>query len=231
MPDVIPKPSHRDGSGPRAPSNVSDQERGCTGANQRLRSGGRSRNRPRRNDSHRSSKIEPDHGQRRRLATHQVISPQSALPVFELDTISQPARNVPFGVLVDTAVMVSLRCPAPGGRRRASSIDTSSLCALTSLVVDTREGGRVPLETGSMTGQNICDSIHAFPGDVATHLDLSQPCRVALGRLSFPNLLIRQSGVFRLRTTLLQLGQNGATTLVAIDSDPIRVERRGTSNI
>lgn len=130
--------------------------------------------------------------------------------------------------------MVSLKCPSPDMVASYSNMDTSRLMAVVSLVADTRSGERMPLENGTLTGQKMFDSVHPIPESVADSLARSQPCRLALGYFSFPSLLIRQTGTYRLRITLIKMSgssaSSGGTSIATADSDSIKVERRPTGS-
>jgi len=137
-----------------------------------------------------------------------------------------------LGMPVETSVMISLRLPAPDRTVSADDIDTSRLFAVVSLVADNRYAERVPLENGVMTGQKMFDSVHAIPDECAERLAHNQPCRLVLGYFSFPGLLIRQSGSYRIRTTLVKMssdGAGGASSILNVDSDVVKVERRSTA--
>jgi hypothetical protein len=168
--------------------------------------------------------------QRRRSSKPQPSSMKpSVRPKWELDVIGQPRKVVPLGV--EMSVMASLRFPSADLAIDASNVDITRLLAVASLVSDTRSGERVPLESGLLTGQKLFDSVHEIPEQHVEAMARSQPCRVALGYFTFPGLLIRQAGSYRLRTTLIQMSGSGssqqdATTLLSVDSEPIKVERR-----
>jgi hypothetical protein len=85
------------------------------------------------------------------------------------------------------------------------------------------------MESGTLSGQQMSDSVHPIPEDCAERLARSQPYRVALGYFSFPALLIRQSGSFRLRVSLIKISSSpsgGGSMVISVDSDSIKVERR-----
>jgi hypothetical protein len=149
-------------------------------------------------------------------------------PKWELDIIGQPNRVVPLGMEVETSVMASLRFPTADQAIDGGNVDITRLLAVASLVADTRG---VPVESGMLTGQKLFDSVHEIPEEHVETMARTQPCRIALGYFTFPGLLIRQAGSFRLRITLLQMpvsgsSQQGATTILSVDSEPIKVERR-----
>jgi hypothetical protein len=155
----------------------------------------------------------------------------SVRPKWELDVIGQPHKVVPLGMEVETSVMASLRFPTADQAIDGGNVDITRLLAVASLVADTRSGERVQVESGMLTGQKLFDSVHDIPEEHVETMARTQPCRIALGYFKFPGLLIRQAGSFRLRITLLQMpvsggSQQGATTILSVDSEPIKVERR-----
>jgi hypothetical protein len=185
--------------------------------------------RTRRISSHKSpSKSESGH--RRKSSNSQSSMKSTVRPKWELDVIGQPNRVVPLGMEVETSVMASLRFPTADQAIDGGNVDITRLLAVASLVADTR-GGVVPVESGMLTGQKLFDSVHEIPEEHVETMARTQPCRIALGYFTFPGLLIRQAGSFRLRITLLQMpvsgsSQQGATTILSVDSEPIKVERR-----
>lgn len=214
---TVPRHSKiRDGRGPRVIEDTYSREK--------LRhssSSSSSSNSPqssRKPSTGRSSKTE--HSNRRR------VSYQTPLELFDLDVIEQPVRNVTLGSTIDISVLISLRTSERG--LSAHAPDTSRLFAVTSLISDNRHGDRVPLEAGTMTGQKMFDSIHQIPDHCSERIGRNQSCRVALGYFSFPGLLIRQPGLYRVRTTLISMSasSSGGTSVGVVDSDVIKVERR-----
>lgn len=156
-------------------------------------------------------------------------------PSFELDIIGQPQRSIVFGTTVEASVMVSLKVPSPDMAASYRNLDTSRLLAVVSLVADTRSGDRTAIECGTLTGQKMFDSVHPIPEECVPSLARSQPCRLALGYFSFPGLLIRQPGTYRLRISLIKMGasdssSSGGQTIATVDSEAIRVERRATGS-
>lgn len=176
-----------------------------------------------------SSKSESSH--RRKSSSSQPSTKAPTRPTWELDVIGQPHRVVPLGMEVEASVMVSLRFPTADRASEGANVDTSRLVAITSLVADTRSGERVPVESNLLAGQKLFDSVHEIPLEHVETMERNQPCRVVLGYFTFSGLLIRQAGTYRLRTTLLQMAgsgasQQGGTAVLAVDSEPIKVERR-----
>ena len=155
---------------------------------------------------------------------------------YELNVIGQPPKAIPYGMDVEASVMVSIRFSSPDRAEHfaSKSTDSSGFFGVASLVAETRAGERIPVEAGSLTGQKLFDSVHAIPGDSAETMRRSDPCRVALGYFTFSGLLIRQPGTYHIRTTLIQMaasesGSQGGTSVMSIDSEQIRVERRPTT--
>lgn len=189
--------------------------------------------RSRKASGHKSSS-KSDSGHRRKSSNAQPSGEAPAKPKWELDIIGQPPRVFPLGMEIETSAMVSLRFPSADRAADSGHVDTSRLFAVASLVADTRSGERVPVESGSLTGQKLFDSVHAIPEEHVATMARSQPCRLALGYFTFPGLLVRQYGSYRIRITLVQMpasgsSQQGATSLLAVDSEPIKVERRPTN--
>ncbi|EME84694.1 uncharacterized protein MYCFIDRAFT_195680 [Pseudocercospora fijiensis CIRAD86] len=208
----------RDGNNPRAVDGSRDKSRSS-----------------RRDDDKSSSRSKHSSSSGRRLsesrsshARKSSTASSSERPTFEMDIIGQPARSIVFGQTVETSVMVSLRCPSPEMVASCRNMDTSRLMGVVSLLADTRSGERVAVECGTLTGQKMFDSVHDVPQEVAESLARSQPCRLALGYFTFPQLLIRQPGAYRLRVTLIKQSSAGGSSVIAIDSESIRVERRTT---
>ena len=225
MLEVLPQRSYlRDSSGPRAVDAGTGRTK-AGGSSRRQREHDDKQQRPTRDSSHRSSKKESSARRKHPRATESY----SERPYFELDVIGQPPRGAVLGLPVETSVLISLRLPDPDRSISADSIDTSKLFAVTSLIAESPSGERVPLEAGIMTGQKMFDSVHTIPDECAEQLANSQPCRLVLGYFSFPGLLIRQSGSYRIRTTLIKMstsGEGGGSSVVAVDSEPIKIERR-----
>ncbi|CAK4034868.1 Hypothetical predicted protein [Lecanosticta acicola] len=235
MSDSTQKSYLRDGCGPRAVDAGHGREKG-RGESRRQREGDDSgKQRSKHTSSRRPSKSDSSH-RRRESSGSYATSNIPERPSFELDVIGQPQRSIVFGATVETSVMVSLKCPSPDAVAQYSNMDTSRLMAVVSLVADTRSGERMQLENGTLTGQKMFDSVHPIPESVADSLARSQACRLALGYVSFPSLLIRQPGTYRLRVTLIKMGSSssssGGASVACTDSESIKVERRasGSSN-
>lgn len=208
----------RDGNNPRAVDGSRDKSR----SSRRDDDKSSSKSKHSSSSGRRLSESRSSHGRKSSTAS------SSERPTFEMDIIGQPARSIVFGQTVETSVMVSLRCPSPEMVASCRNMDTSRLMGVVSLVADTRGGERVAVECGTLTGQKMFDSVHDVPEEVAESLARSQPRRLALGYFTFPQLLIRQPGAYRLRVTLIKQSSAGGSSVIAIDSESIKVERRAT---
>ena len=223
MADTPQKSYLRDGNGPRAVSSENGRDQSRSRDRRHRDTDDREKPRSKGRESHRSS------NRRKVPASHQDtrIPERSS---FELDMIGQPAQCIQLGMPVETSVMINLRVPSSDRQIDASSIDTSHLFAISSLVAVTPTGEKVPAEAGCLTGQKMYDSVNPIPEEHAATLGRTQSFQTPLGYFSFPGLLIRQAGIYRIRTTLIKMGRSaeeGGTSVQAVDSDPIKVERRG----
>ncbi|EMC94177.1 hypothetical protein BAUCODRAFT_222983 [Baudoinia panamericana UAMH 10762] len=227
---MSPRSYLREGNGPRVVDTGIGHEEGRRDSKAALRGDERSDHRSKSDSSRRLTKKDTAH--RRKQSASQVPTGRLEQPFFELDVIGQPPQSVVLGMPVDTTVLVTLRFPNADRHISAASIDTSAFFAATSLITDNRSGERVPLESGILSGQKLFDSIHPIPEACPDRFANDQPCSLVLGYFSFTSLLIRQPGTYRIRISLIEMsqtGRGGATNIVTIDSDNIRVERRSTA--
>lgn len=149
--------------------------------------------------------------------------------VLSLDIICQPTKSIQLGTPIDFAVMLSTKWSSFIEQSQASSIDTSNLLAAASLVAENHHGERLPMQAGLLTAPTLFDNVHPVSEDQSGLATKQQAYRTVLGSLSFPDLMIRQAGTYRIRTTLIQIGmtqESGATSLLSVDSHPIQVERQ-----
>lgn len=231
MSDSAQKTYLRDSHGPRA------VDAGKSRSSSKRQVEEADKQRSKHSSSRKSSKPELSHSRKPSLtpATTSASSSHQERPSFELDIIGQPQRSIIFGTTVEASVMVSLKLPSADMAASYRNLDTSRLLAVVSLVTDTRSGERTAIECGTLTGQKMFDSVHPMPEECVPSLARSQPCRLALGYFSFPGLLIRQPGSYRLRISLIKMGasdssSSGGTTISTVDSEAIRVERRASGN-
>ena len=231
MADTIQRSYLRNSYGPRVVSAGSGHDKPRSNGSRRHKEGDErdKHDRTKRDDNHRPPNKEHHHG--RRTSEPDPVNASAEPLSFELHVVAQPPAGIPLGMSVETSAIVSLQLPSADRVISASNVDTSHLFAVTSLVTDNRNGERVPLEAGSLTGQKVYDSVHPIPEECAAGVAARNgPFRINLGYFSFPGLLIRQAGTYRVRTTLVKMDVSGADTLLAVDSEPIKVERRGTAS-
>ena len=217
----------RDDSGPQAVEASGDRDKPRGNVRRQRDRNDRAKPRSRKSNMTRSPKSPSRRESARNEGAHRRRSSHSSsanldyeIPALELEVVTQPLPVVPLGLTVDQTIVVSFR-----GSSSSRDIDTSNLFTVTSLVADTRGGERVALEAGYLAGQKTLDSIHALPQQYVERSAREEPSRLSVGYSSFANLLIRQHGLYRIRTTLMKMGAAGATTLHAVDSNPITVER------
>ncbi|KAK3052258.1 hypothetical protein LTR09_006468 [Extremus antarcticus] len=214
--------SQREASGPRAVESPREKHRGSSRRHKETED--REKTRPRKSEGSRSHKKESSH--RRRTTNPQPTNAAPERPRIELDVIGQPSPGIQLGMPVEESIMISVRHSSRDQAVSSSNIDTSGIFAVTSLVSEGQNGERVPLEPGAMCTEKQADSIHPLPENCLDTLARTHPSRQPLGYFSFPDMIIRQAGTYRIRTTLLRMGESGTTTLMAVDSNPIKVEGR-----
>lgn len=226
---TTPRTTVRNGSGPRAVDGSNPSRRNRGGGRRHSKGEDNDKHRPKRKDSYSSQAIKDGHRQKATSTANAPVAPARVeQPTLELTVVRQPAHGIQLGVPVHTAVVVSLRTPPSAQGIRPDRVDTSRFFGLTSLMSDRGDGERVPLEAGSLTGQKTYDSVQDMRADSIRTFERLNPNLVVLGYFSFSGLIIRQAGTFRIRTTLARMGAEGASSLVVVDSEPVKVERRTT---
>ncbi len=150
--------------------------------------------------------------------------------IVKLDVIGHPASTVQLGVPVNLAVLLSLDGAQCDRTIDESRYDTSRLFAVTSLLGDDGSGRRVPLEAGLLGGHDTLDSVHPIPDHYLPAYQRAYPSRVILGFFKFSELVIKQPGAYRIRTSLVRMCDEGATSLAIIDSELVKVEGRSSNS-
>lgn len=231
-----PRTALRDSTGPRAvdsgntPSRHYRSRRHSKGDD-----GNGDKHRPKRKDSHQScstpSQFKEGNSHRRKASSTSVhpnspltTSQTEAPPTLELSVVSQPTRGIALGVPVTTSVVLSLRSSSPNPPS-ASAVDTSTLFALPTLLTDASQ----PLDPQLLTSTSgkPYASLQLLPVEVARSFERIHTNSKALGYFSFSGLVIRQSGSFRIRTSLARMSSEGATVVCTTESECVKVERRG----
>lgn len=220
MTDVAQRSYLRDNLGPRVVESSYGKERSRNGPRRARDADDRSQ-RVRRQPNPRSPRSETSRPRRRSSASSGGSSAQR--PSYALNMVKQPPSTIPLGAAVDPSVLVSLMPSADTGR-----IDPSRLLAVATLVADSQTGERIPLEAGILAGQKMFDSVQPFTDQQDARLAQSCVAGHVFGYVSFSGLVIRQSGIFRIRVTLIETSPitQGGSSVQVVDSEPIRVERR-----
>lgn len=146
----------------------------------------------------------------------------SGRATFSLDPVNDLPSEVRAGYPLESPF--TLRVDRQRQSTPSGNIDQESgrLMAVATLVAHDGDGSSTPVEAGVLTGPQLADTVHPAPSTGT------------LGYVSFPDLVIRSPGTFRIRVTLLRMsatahsGQTtsplqGATSLVSIDSEPVVV--------
>lgn len=148
-------------------------------------------------------------------------------PRFTLEIVSTPAQPIVLGTPIDISAVVSFI----SSKSDAETVDPSPLLAVASLISENAKGERIQLDPQSLSGPKVIDNIHPLSASDVQAMMRSEVLanRSVLGYVSFPGLVIRQVGAYRIRITLLKMGDEvgnlAARSLLGIDSEVVRVER------
>ncbi|KAF2485096.1 hypothetical protein BDY17DRAFT_308548 [Neohortaea acidophila] len=148
-------------------------------------------------------------------------------PRFALDIVSTPAHPIVLGSPIDISAVVSFI----SSNSDAETVDPSPLLAVASLISESAKGERTQLDPQSLSGPKMIDNIHPLSASDVQAMMRSEVLanRTLLGYVSFPSLVVRQVGSYRVRVTLLRMGDEvgnlAARSLVGVDSEVVRVER------
>lgn len=145
-----------------------------------------------------------------------------------LGITKQPAEIISPGATFGVRVALSAVVASTAARFNKEATDLSSLFTVVSLVIDSPDGGRIPLEAGYLMGQKPFDSIHPMTEECLALNSTEQACSVRLGFFDFSGLSIVSPGVYRIRVTLLRLDNHsgGAVSVQSVDSNFVMVEGR-----
>ena len=149
-------------------------------------------------------------------------------PTLGIDFINQPDDKISFGKSVRADVLISLRYPNQRPSVQPMHLDYSRLVTFTTLVADSHNGERVPMEASALSAQKTCDTVHTIqePDQQRSSWWHCFPDRLPLGYSSFPDLKIARPGTYRVRVTLMRTGssaEEGAVSVACTDSAPISV--------
>ncbi|GME43324.1 hypothetical protein GTA08_BOTSDO12222 [Neofusicoccum parvum] len=131
---------------------------------------------------------------------------------YVMDVIAQPPGTARLGQPMRATVTVRLR------RSRAapdSDLEDGRLLAVATLVTRGADGASVPVGPDALTGPRLFDSIHPVEDEAED----------VVGYASFPDLAIRQEGMYMIRIALIRVtGGQGETTQI-VDTGAIIVRR------
>lgn len=139
---------------------------------------------------------------------------------FSLDPVNGLPREVRAGFPLDTPFIIRVDREQQSPYIGNLDAESGRLMAVATLVASDQHGLLTPVNAGILTGPQLADTVHP------------EPSTDTLGYVSFPDLVIRSPGTFRIRVTLLRMGATvhagygsvqGATSLVSIDSEPVVV--------
>lgn len=226
MADATQKPSLSEESAPYAIESDQGRQKRRSSSKRPREGNEREHQRSKQSSSRRSQK--PDSNHRQKSFGLLPSSKVSERPRYELEITLQPPRSIVFGTPVETSALVSMRVPSAEMASAYRNYNTANLMAIVSLVADTRNGETTPLQHGSLTSQTkLCGSAEPVTEEFAESVSRHHPCQIALGYFSFPELDIRQTGTYRIRTTLCSATADTSSIIAIADSEVIKVERSG----
>jgi len=139
---------------------------------------------------------------------------------FSLDPVNSLPREVRVGFPL--AAPFTVRVDGQQQSPYTENLDAESgrLMAVATLVASDQHGLLTPVNAGILAGPQLADTVHP------------ESSTGTLGYVSFPDLVIRSPGTFRVRVTLLRMSATvhaehcslqGAMSLASIDSEPVVV--------
>ncbi|KAI9709895.1 MAG: hypothetical protein M1820_002972 [Bogoriella megaspora] len=143
--------------------------------------------------------------------------------VYTMRVAVQPPNHIQIGQAIFPGFSVHIHF-RDGFRDADDDYDIQRLLAVVSLVTASDSSPPVPMPRQMLSGQRLVDSVQS-----TSEIDTDSEESIA-GTVTFPGLIVRQRGRYRLRTTLLRLlgpesyvAGGGAENLQAVDSDIIVV--------
>jgi hypothetical protein len=137
---------------------------------------------------------------------------------FGLDFVVRPPNEVQAGFAISPAVTLQVRTVRRGPSAAPPDRSLHQYFTVVSLLQLYDDGDIDHASPGILAGHQLADSIHA--PDHAT-FTLNSPD--ILGYVSFPNLVIRSPGTFRLRTSLMKVGSSGGSRFLHSEDSGIIV--------
>jgi hypothetical protein len=160
-------------------------------------------------------------GQRsRRDPSPQPSEPDDEIPTYAMDVLVQPPPSVRAGRHLTPVLMVRLRSLQQG--LDEDEDDAAHLLAVATLVAEHADKTHEELQN-ALAGRRF-DSIHPFTDETESR---------GVGYASFPDLVIRDEGVYRIRVTLIKVRNaeggaspipDGGSNVHAVETNPITVD-------
>lgn len=177
------------------------------------------------------------HANRRQGNSRQQPTADSDEIRYGMDILVQPPATAVLGHPLNPPLTIRLR--ALNGDLNDAIADSTSLVAVATL---TGQNGEAIDLSGILAGRPF-DSIHPFDDEEdADNLPftLSSPDPRGVGYVSFPNLVIRREGTYRIRITLIRIPRSSAgdppaspmsagSSVQVIESNPVTVQGNGSS--
>ncbi|OCK85585.1 hypothetical protein K432DRAFT_256646, partial [Lepidopterella palustris CBS 459.81] len=148
---------------------------------------------------------------------------------YAMDVIVQPPSTVRLGIVLQPPVTVRLRSPPGDPASDADIAETTNLLAVATLTADSINDSTNPGDLSALLAGRRFDSIHPYPEDDEGPADAR-----GVGYVSFPDLVIRQEGTYRIRVTLIRIrasvsGESvaaaGGSSVQVVESETVTVER------
>jgi hypothetical protein len=125
---------------------------------------------------------------------------------LSLDYVIRPPTEVQAGSPISPAVTLQVHTVRPRPDAAAPDRTLYRYFAVVSLLQYYDDGEIDHAPSGTLSGIQLVDSIHTPDHSTMTH---NSP--EILGYVSFPNLVIRSPGTFRLRASLMKVGASGGS--------------------
>jgi len=126
---------------------------------------------------------------------------------FALDFVVRPPSEVQAGSPIAPAVILQVRTVRRGPSSAGSDRSLHRYFAVVSLIQLYSDGYVENAPHGTLAGDQLADSIHTPESVTSTPHSPD-----VLGYFSFPNLIIRSSGTYRIRISLMKVGSSTGPT-------------------
>lgn len=143
-----------------------------------------------------------------------------------MDFIVQPPRTARVGHTIPGTIIVRLRTTNTDPDYAVA--DSPNLMAVAALIPGPNStASSDPHVLNTLLAGRRIDSIHPFADDEAdgSIASMDMAGSQGVGYMSFPDLVVRQAGTYRIRITLLRTADGAAVQIV--DSNPIIVQNNG----